>query len=201
MLSLTSRSTDPLRTNEAVPLRWYALSKRLVKGQVWDGLSKILEQESLQVPKEVEDIYESIERSTSVKLEDNSRKLVYKEFMRVSAKSFGEPALWEVESLIQSDAVARELGIQHTTVETRSKLVRDCLGKCSARLNLVQKGAVDFEAFAHILYDILEAKERLRRFTPLHSSTQSWPAKEPCLQMHQPSGEWVSSEILPQRRC
>jgi hypothetical protein len=66
---------------------------------------------------------------------------------------------WEVESLLQSDGLSRELGLTALSQDVKNNIIRDCVTNYTER-----QGAetVNFESFAGIICSVIETKDRLQ---------------------------------------
>ena len=163
-------STSPIPSNisrhhsENIEKKWKAMCDAMLKQGAWSSIRRLLN----KVPKYVEEIYNRMERETSNPMEmldEDSRRIIYKEFSRMSSSSLGELQGWEVEVLIQSEVVKKALKIQGMDLRILSSMTKEAIDKLAVSTNTSvaeRSRTYDFEHFAAAAYDILRQCQRPR---------------------------------------
>ena len=143
--------------------KWKAIAESMLKNDAWSNIRRLLD----QVPKSIEEIYDKLESKIAnpdEKLDQEARKVVYKEFSRMSSTSFGELQAWEIEVLVQSDVVKAALRVENINPAAFNRVLKEMIGKRAAMVtksSADRSSAFDFEQFACIAYEILSHRRRL----------------------------------------
>ena len=142
--------------------KWRLFAETVLKNDAWSNIRRLLD----HLPKAVEETYDKLDKSTA-RPEDKpdaaARKIVYKEFSRMSSTSFGELHAWEVEVLIQSDVIKCALNLQDINQTVINRNIKDMIAKKAASAkSTTDRGAMfDFDTFASIIYDLLQQRQKL----------------------------------------
>jgi hypothetical protein len=137
--------------------KWRKISEAMLKNDAWGSIRRLLD----QVPKEIEEIFDNLEANgAEEKLDKECRKVVYKEFSRMSTTSFGELLGWEVEVLIQSEVVQTALNIRHPDPAILNRHIKEIISKKVAA-STDRSSIFDFEKFASTVYEIVRQRKTL----------------------------------------
>ena len=168
--------------------KWRSLSEAMLKNNSWTSIRRFID----RLPKEIEEIYRRLEGNITKeeeKLNNDDKKAIYKEFVKLSSTSFGELHAWEIEGLLQIDVVKTALGVNNNNLARFNRLIKDMISKKGATLSgpKDREAMYDFEQFITIVYDILHQRHSLHRpeleskllsqFIPIdpdHSMKQGW---------------------------
>ena len=161
--------------------KWKTFSERLLKNGAWGRLWRVLN----KVPKDIAGVYDRVESNyENIKLAEEPKNKIFREFFRIASTNFGVLYSWEVEGLIQSDIVAQAIGIHDLDPLKKQRIVRFARKKKSG-VNASDENVVyDFEGFISLLYEVMLLKEvvlkkkikkKIRTFLPIDPDL---PAKQ-----------------------
>ena len=143
----------PLTTVEE---KWKLLSEHMLKNGAWGRLWRVLN----KVPKDAACIFDKVESShDNIKLGDESKTKIYKEFFRIASTNFGELHSWEVEGLFQSDMIAQALGIDELSPLNKQRIIKEAKKKKSGRRSSDENEPYDFESFINFLYEVISLRD------------------------------------------
>jgi hypothetical protein len=144
--------------------KWRSLSEAILKNNSWTSIRRLID----RLPKEIEEIYMRLESNISKdedKLSEDVKKAIYKEFVKSSSTTFGELHVWEVEVLLQMDALKSAFDVDTTNLTEFNRLIKDMMSKkvAASSGSKDREPIYDFEQFASLVYDLMHQRHKLCR--------------------------------------